>query len=220
MTRSKPGGLARGDRVGQRLARSRCRRRASRASACRCSGASIAFMRMRSPSSAPPDLRRDGSIEMIAICSRSSWSSRKRRTSSSVSELLPAPPVPVMPSTGVVAARAAARAARRAVVGGTAPLRARVIDARERARARAAVAVGERAIGSRQSLREVEVARARISLIMPCRPEPLAVLRREDPRDAVVVQLLDLGGHDHAAAAAEHLDVRRRRARAAGRACT
>ena len=34
-------------------------------------GCSIAFIRMRSPSSAPPDLRRDGSIEMIAIFSLS-----------------------------------------------------------------------------------------------------------------------------------------------------
>ena len=40
--------------------------------------------------------------------SRSPWSRRSRRTSSSVSELLPAPPVPVMPSTGAVAAFAAA----------------------------------------------------------------------------------------------------------------
>ena len=78
-------------------------------------GCSIAFMRMRSPSSAPPDLRRDGSIEMIAICSRSCWSSRKRRTSSSVSELLPAPPVPVMPSAGTVAFAAAASSASRSL---------------------------------------------------------------------------------------------------------
>ena len=35
----------------------------------------------------------------------------------------------------------------------------------------------------------------------------LAVLGRIDARDAVVVQLLDLRRHDHAAAAAEHLDV-------------
>ena len=63
-------------------------------------GPRIAFMRMRSPSSAPPVLRRVGSTERIAIFSLSSWSRRKRRTSSSVSELLPAPPVPVMPSTG------------------------------------------------------------------------------------------------------------------------
>ena len=60
----------------------------------------IAFMRMRSPSSAPPVLRRDGSTARIAIFSRSPWSRRKRRTSSSVSELLPEPPVPVTPRTG------------------------------------------------------------------------------------------------------------------------
>ena len=61
----------------------------------------IAFIRIRSPSSAPPDFRRVGSTEMIASRRLSSWSSLKRRTSSSVSELLPAPPVPVMPSVGV-----------------------------------------------------------------------------------------------------------------------
>ena len=60
----------------------------------------IAFMRMRSPSRAPPDLRRDGSIETTAMFRRSPWSRRMRRISSSVSEDLPAPPVPVMPSTG------------------------------------------------------------------------------------------------------------------------
>src|SRR3979409_482705 len=57
-------------------------------------------MRMRSPSSAPPVLRRVGSTDRTAIFSLSPWSRRKRRTSSSVSELLPAPPVPVIPSTG------------------------------------------------------------------------------------------------------------------------
>jgi hypothetical protein len=60
----------------------------------------MAFMRMRSPSSAPPDLRRDGSIEITAMFSASPWSRRMRRISSSVSEDLPAPPVPVMPSVG------------------------------------------------------------------------------------------------------------------------
>ena len=60
----------------------------------------IAFMRMRSPSSAPPVLRRVGSTERMAIFVASPWSRRKRRTSSSVSELLPAPPVPVIPRTG------------------------------------------------------------------------------------------------------------------------
>ena len=67
----------------------------------------MAFMRMRSPSSAPPDLRRLGSMLMTATRSASSWSSRRRRISSSVRLDLPAPPVPVMPSTGVFFAAAA-----------------------------------------------------------------------------------------------------------------
>ncbi len=70
-------------------------------------GGSIAFMRMRSPSSAPPPLRRVGSTASTAMRSLSSWSSRKRRISSSVSDDLPEPPVPVMPSTGAALAVAA-----------------------------------------------------------------------------------------------------------------
>ena len=57
------------------------------------------FIRMRSPSSAPPVLRLVGSTQSTAtrFCGKSVT---KRRTSSSVSELLPAPPVPVRPITG------------------------------------------------------------------------------------------------------------------------
>ncbi len=62
-------------------------------------GVSIEFMRMRSPSKAPPVRWRVGSTERMAM-SLSGKSRRKRRTSSSVRELLPAPPVPVMPRTG------------------------------------------------------------------------------------------------------------------------
>ena len=42
----------------------------------------------------------DGSTDSTASFSASPWSRRKRRTSSSVSEDLPAPPTPVMPTTG------------------------------------------------------------------------------------------------------------------------
>ncbi|TWG89477.1 hypothetical protein L599_004200000050 [Luteimonas sp. J16] len=68
------------------------------------------FMRMRSPSSAPPVRRRVGSTETTAmrICGKQD---RKRLSSSSVTELLPAPPVPVMPMTGVGPAWPAAPAA-------------------------------------------------------------------------------------------------------------
>ncbi len=71
----------------------------------------IAFMRMRSPSRAPPLLRRDGSIEITATRRLSSWSSRRRRINSSVSDDLPAPPVPVMPTTGMRLPAACARTA-------------------------------------------------------------------------------------------------------------
>jgi hypothetical protein len=69
----------------------------------------IAFMRMRSPSSAPPLLRRDGIDGDDATRRLSSWSRRRRRISSSVSDDLPAPPVPVMPSTGTCAPCACVR---------------------------------------------------------------------------------------------------------------
>ena len=62
----------------------------------------IAFIRIRSPNNAPPDLRRDGSIEISAMLSWSFRSKRKRRITSSVNDDLPAPPVPVIPKTGVV----------------------------------------------------------------------------------------------------------------------
>jgi len=67
----------------------------------------MAFMRMRSPSSAPPLLRRLGSMEITAMVKASPWSRRSRRINSSVKLDLPAPPVPVMPSTGVRACAAA-----------------------------------------------------------------------------------------------------------------
>ena len=121
-------------------------------------GCSIAFIRMRSPSSAPPDLRRDGSIEMIAIRSRSCWSRRKRRTSSSVSELLPAPPVPVTPSVGIFAFAAAASSTSRSFAG-TVPA-SRPVIIRASARVRSAWRAGDerRRIG-RQVAREIDVGR-------------------------------------------------------------
>ena len=65
--------------------------------------------RIRSPSSAPPPLRRVGSTAMTAMRSLSCWSVRKRRTISSVRLDLPDPPVPVMPSTGTTRLAAARR---------------------------------------------------------------------------------------------------------------
>ena len=60
----------------------------------------MAFIRIRSPSKAPPVFCFVGSIDRIAtLFSGSSW--RNLRINSSVSELFPAPPVPVIPRTGV-----------------------------------------------------------------------------------------------------------------------
>ena len=60
----------------------------------------MAFMRILSPKSAPPVLRFEGSTEIIA--NRLLLKSiKKRRTNSSTKDDLPAPPVPVIPNTGV-----------------------------------------------------------------------------------------------------------------------
>ena len=60
----------------------------------------------------------------------------------------------------------------------------------------------------RQILREIGVAGGDDLVDHPLQSQALAVLGREDAGDAVRVQLVDLGRHDHAAAAAEDLDVR------------
>ena len=59
----------------------------------------MAFIRMRSPSKAPPVFRFDGSTEIMAMVL--SVSIKKRRTNSSTKDDFPAPPVPVMPNTGI-----------------------------------------------------------------------------------------------------------------------
>ena len=74
----------------------------------------MAFMRMRSPRSAPPVFLLEGSTETTASC-LSGKSSKKRRTSSSTKEDFPAPPVPVMPSTGIAFLVPASRSAFKSV---------------------------------------------------------------------------------------------------------
>jgi len=62
----------------------------------------IAFIRIRSPSKAPPVFRLEGSTEIIPMVFLGK-SIKKRRTNSSTKEDFPAPPVPVIPRTGVLA---------------------------------------------------------------------------------------------------------------------
>ena len=59
------------------------------------------FIRIRSPSKAPPVFLFEGSTETTAIFLFSK-STRNRRTNSSTKEDFPAPPVPVIPNTGTV----------------------------------------------------------------------------------------------------------------------
>ncbi len=65
----------------------------------------MAFIRIRSPSKAPPVFLFEGSTETTAK-RFSGKSKRKRRTNSSTIELFPAPPVPVIPRIGVLIAAA------------------------------------------------------------------------------------------------------------------
>ena len=63
----------------------------------------MAFIRIRSPKSAPPVFLFEGSTEIIPIVFLGK-SIKKRRTNSSTKEDFPAPPVPVIPRTGVLEA--------------------------------------------------------------------------------------------------------------------
>jgi hypothetical protein len=80
-------------------------------------------------------------------------------------------------------------------------------EPRQRVRAFEASSLAQRGQRRGQVLRQIDVAGGDDLVDHALQPEALAVLGREDARHTVVVQLLDLGRHDHTAAAAEHLDV-------------
>ncbi|MEY3273781.1 MAG: hypothetical protein RLZZ341_2687 [Pseudomonadota bacterium] len=128
----------------------------------------VAFMRMRSPSSAPPLLRREGSMLTTATRSASPWSRRRRLMSSSVRLDLPAPPVPVMPSTGMRVPDAAACSA--AWKAGSARPFSRAVMAWARARQAACVwpCSASSALGACTDRSWSQ--RMTISPIIPCRP--------------------------------------------------
>ena len=154
---------------------------------------------MRSPSSAPPPRRRVGSMARTATRSLSSWSSRSRRSSSSVSEDFPEPPVPVMPRTGTERRAAAARTC--SASSGERP----ALQHRDRPGQGGGVA-GEDRLDVGPGRREVDVAGADQLVDHAGQAEPLAVLGREDG-DAPRPECGDLLRHDDAAPAAEHLHV-------------
>ena len=146
---------------------------------------SRAFIRIRSPSSAPPPRRRVGSTASTAMRSLSCWSMRNRRTSSSVSDDLPEPPVPVMPSTGTRPRRPPPCQRRQVGVGQPARL-----QAGDRPRQRAPLA-GEHRLEPAGGGGQVDVAVADQLVDHAGQAEPLAVLRGED-RAPRAVQPLDL----------------------------
>ena len=155
-TRSKPAYLSRFNTSASTALVARfCRRVASeRMKTCSCASE---FMRMRSPSSAPPLRRRVGSMATTAIVRSGKWRT-KRISSSSVRLDLPAPPVPVMPITGgrVVAARdgLAQRLAQRRVV-------VAVLERRDRPRDLLVVARADRAELEARALRRCHALRSR-----------------------------------------------------------
>ena len=170
-----------------------------------CGGArslSMEFMRIRSPSSAPPPLRRVGSTASTATRSLSSWSTRNRRTSSSVSEDFPDPPVPVMPSTGA-RCRAAAVSIRWRAAASSPSFSAAVMR-----RARAPMVTPQQRLEV-PGLRGWErmVAASHHGVDHGGQPHGLAILGREDAGHPVALQVLDLGRHDGAASPAVDLHV-------------
>src|ERR1700688_4016479 len=145
---------------------------------------SIAFIRMRSPSNAPPVRLREGSIEMTAMRSRSPWSRRSRRMSSSGGSLQH-------------------RLAHAHRVG-------LIFHRRDHARELAAVAgtqLIQRLRFSRGQCGQIVVAGADDVVDHALQTQLRAVFGGVKARHAVGHEFTDLGRHDDAAAAAEHFDV-------------
>ena len=159
------------------------------------------FILIRSPSSAPPVRRRVGSTASTAMrASGKYW--RKRETSSSVTVLLPAPPVPVMPTTGTAAPAAVhcARSWSRLRSGTTSSSSADSVRAMRQIRA------GRRRVGKRRQLLGARGALDQVG-DHPLEAELLAMAREIDALDPVRLELGGLGRGDRAAATAEDPDV-------------
>jgi hypothetical protein len=161
------------------------------------------FIRMRSPSSAPPLLRRVGSIATTAMV-RDGWKRTKRIRTSSVRLDLPAPPVPVMPMTG--AGRATRPTALRRV-------------SRRAGRFRVPLERGDRTRDLQVIARPHRSERVRCAghaanalqhvVHHPVEAERPSVLGRIDALHAVGVQLFDLVRRDGAAATDDDADMTR-----------
>ena len=131
----------------------------------------------------------------------------KRLSSSSVTVLLPAPPVPVIADHRD--AGAGGRPLARAAASRSAVVEHAVLERREhRARSSRSSAPGRDRGRGRSATRRACDGRALDEVVdHPGQPERHAVVGVVDPLDAVRLQLLDLLRRDRAAAAAEHADV-------------
>ena len=136
------------------------------------------------------------------MASLSSWSSRNRRTSSSVRDDFPEPPVPVIPSTGTGCWPNRDRSAS-AASGSSAP----GLDAGDPPGQGAVVARRQRVQRGRGAGGQVAVALLDQEVDHGVEAELLTVGRREDPLHAVGLELLDLGRDDDTASAAVDPDV-------------
>ena len=173
------------------------------------------FMRMRSPSSAPPVRRRVGidrdhrDAHLRESVQEAVAAIRRRRDD------LPAPPVPVMPTHRRLAAGQLPMLAQARELGFVVACRLRSPTALCRWRFRRRVDPPSRGVGfvsTGGSDPPYGVAglgaRATTSSIISTRPMLHAVVGVVDALDAVGLQLGDFLGRDRAAAAAEHADVR------------
>ncbi len=172
-------------------------------------------MRMRSPSSAPPLRRRVGSTEITAM-RMSGKCCRKRFSSSSVTELLPAPPVPVRPMTGVLPP-ASCHCLRRFCSSPS--LIALLLDGGQHIAERHVIGIARSSAWPACRLAVPDGARHQV-FDHRHQAHLHAVVRVVDALDAVGLQFLDFIGRDGAATAAEHADMAGAGALAAGRSRT
>ena len=148
---------------------------------------------------------RDGSIEMHGDAQRDPPDrGASRRISSSVSEDLPAPPVPVMPSTGTLMAAAACSSAPGARAWRTS-FSNRGDDAGELTPV-AGVQRRER-VGLAGASTQIIIAQADHIVDHPLQAHASRRLPANKDASRHRPELADLAGDDDAAAAAEHLDV-------------
>ena len=166
----------------------------------------MAFILIRSPSRAPPVLRREGSTEITAMVVLGS-SSRNLRISSSVREDLPEPPVPVMPTTGALVLTWAVRAATTILQGRVVGLLVLLGPGDHPGQSQPLVRAKLPGAHRRTAVGAFHIHGLNHGVDHALQAHGPAVVRREYLGHAVGLQLVYLLGDDHSAASAVDLDV-------------